>query len=100
VLTAGGYILTVVIIAVIKPGWMPAARSFDKVAAVRSLRSVWPIFVLVLVVIGALYGGVATPSEVGALGALAALLIIMCMRRVDRARFGKSFESTIKTTVM
>lgn len=41
----------------------------------RSLGSIWPIFVLILCLIGGIYGGIATPTEAGSLGALFAFII-------------------------
>jgi len=38
----------------------------------RSLSGIWPMLVLVLVVIGGIYGGIATVTEVAALGAFSA----------------------------
>ncbi len=100
ILTALGYILTIMYVVWKNPDWVPAAKSFDKQAAVNSLRPVWPVFLLIGVVVFALYGGVATPSEIGALGAFSALAIVLCLKRMDRKKLLDSLASTVKTTSM
>ena len=40
-----------------------------------SLARVWPSLLLILIVLAMLYTGIATPTEVGALGALLAAII-------------------------
>ena len=48
-----------------------------------ALRSTWPLPLLILGVIGGLYGGVVTPTEAGALGAGIAFLIAVAQRRMS-----------------
>ena len=100
VLTAAGYIVTILWIAWRHPEKMPAQPQFDVRAATRALVPVWPVLLLMLLVVGGLYGGAATPTEIGAVGAAAALVITLIMRRMDRARFVTAIEDTLGTTVM
>ena len=46
-----------------------------------------PILVLVVMVIGGIYGGVFTPTEAGAAGALGALVIAIAKRKLDLRTF-------------
>lgn len=46
-----------------------------------------PIVILVLIVLGGIYGGVFTPTEAGGVGALAALLLAIAKRRLNWASF-------------
>jgi tripartite ATP-independent transporter DctM subunit len=48
----------------------------------RTLGDVWPVCVLMIAIIGGLYSGIATPTEVGAVGAFAAFLIALVQRRL------------------
>jgi tripartite ATP-independent transporter DctM subunit len=43
-----------------------------------------PLVTLVLLVLGGIYGGVFTPTEAGAVGALGALIIALLKRKLDR----------------
>jgi tripartite ATP-independent transporter DctM subunit len=54
---------------------MSAAKLFGKTA---------PLVILILLVLGGIYGGVFTPTEAGAVGALGALVIALAKRRLDR----------------
>ena len=43
-----------------------------------------PIVILVLLVLGGIYGGLFTPTEAGAVGALGALVVALLKRKLDR----------------
>jgi C4-dicarboxylate transporter DctM subunit len=53
-----------------------------------------PIFCLVVMVIGGIYGGVFTPTEAGAAGALGALVIAIVKRKLDLRAFWKVLIET------
>ena len=53
-----------------------------------------PIVVLVVMVIGGIYGGVFTPTEAGAAGALGALLIAIVKRKLNLRAFWKVLIET------
>lgn len=99
-LTALGYILTIVVLAVRNPKAMPAQPSFDRRAAIRALKPVWPMVLLMLLIVGGLYSGIATATEIGAIGAAGALLITLSLRRLDRKGFVLALQDTLTTTVM
>lgn len=46
-----------------------------------------PILILILIVLGGIYGGVFTPTEAGGVGALAALLLAILKKRLTWASF-------------
>ena len=69
----------------------------------RVTLTAWQIVVLFGVVIGGIYLGLVTPTEAGAIGAFAALLMLLCSREGrGNIRIGllESFRSTTTTTVM
>ncbi|WP_341646187.1 TRAP transporter large permease [Thauera sp. SDU_THAU2] len=70
---------------------------------VRATGQAWQVLVLFLLVLGGIYLGIITPTEAGAIGAFAALLMLL-FSRVARATLGTrlldSFRSTATTTVM
>jgi tripartite ATP-independent transporter DctM subunit len=43
----------------------------------RTLRDTWPVLVLILLMMGGIYGGIFTPTQGGAVGAIGALLIAL-----------------------
>ena len=67
---------------------------------VTSLRGVWGILVLFVLVIGGLYAGIFTPTEAGAVGAFGALCLGLVSRRYTWSKFKQALLETGKTTVM
>ncbi len=60
----------------------------------QMLAKLAPIFGLVVMVIGGIYGGVFTPTEAGAAGALGALVIAIAKRKLDLAAFWRVLIET------
>ena len=69
-------------------------------ARLISLRSIWGMVVLVLVVLGGLYAGVFTPTEAGGVGAFGAFLMALLLRRLSWSNIKESLLETGKTTAM
>jgi len=59
-----------------------------------------PIVILIGVVLGAIYSGVATPSEAAAIGVLAALIIAAVTKQVTVELFTESLISSVKMSAM
>lgn len=56
----------------------------EKLSAKQVFGKTSPLVVLILLVLGGIYGGVFTPTEAGAVGALGALIIAALKKRLDR----------------
>ena len=65
-----------------------------------SLRRIWSSLLLILLVVVLLYTGIATPTEVGAIGAFLAAVIGVAFGRLTWAGALEAFEQTIKTSAM
>lgn len=91
VLTAGVYMLMIMIRCWLNPALAPAVSSADVPdlgrARWRALAEIWPIVALMLGIIAALYSGRVTPTEVGAAGAFLALVIAIVQRRMSLRLF-------------
>jgi tripartite ATP-independent transporter DctM subunit len=59
-----------------------------------------PAFALIIVVLGALYAGVATPTEAAGYGAVGAMVIVFAKRRLSRKMFTDILTSTAKTSCL
>lgn len=99
-LTAAGYILTIFLIIKFRPDLGPDKATEERLANAPGTRRVWPVGLLICVIFGALYGGVATPTEVSALGALGALLVCLALRRLDGGKFVGAVGNALRTTSM
>lgn len=64
----------------------------------QALREVWPLPLLVLGVVGGIYGGLTTPTEAGAFGAFLALVIGAMQRRLTWENFKASIAEALRTT--
>jgi tripartite ATP-independent transporter DctM subunit len=60
----------------------PKAEEWGNLTFVDILNKLFPIVLLVVAVLGGIYGGVTTPVEAGAVGALGALIIAIAKRRM------------------
>lgn len=65
-----------------------------------SLRGIWPIVLLFVAVIGAIYTGIATPTESAALGALAALVLTLPRKRMGLKGLSYVLVRSAQTTSM
>lgn len=60
-----------------------AAEDWAHLTTMDLVWKIVPVVILVLVVLGGIYGGVVTPVEAGALGSLAALVIALIKRAIS-----------------
>jgi C4-dicarboxylate transporter, DctM subunit len=100
-LTAAVYAGMIVIRCAINPSLAPPIEIDSKTLWIerwRSLRTVWPMFVLILGVIGGLYSGVVTPTEAGAAGAFLALVIGVLQGRINVGKFIDALRDSTTTT--
>ena len=75
-LTAAIYAVMIVSRVAVNPAIAPRrAESYSWADKMDAVKRAWPLPVLVVVVIGSIYGGVATPTEAGAFGTLCALVL-------------------------
>jgi len=63
------------------------------------LRAVLPVFLLIVLVLGGIYGGVFTPTEAGAAGALAAMCLALIKRRLSWPGLWNVIRETGQVTV-
>lgn len=98
-LTAAGLAVVIKIIAH-TTDQAPTGDPFVLNTAVKQTRHVFPMTVLMVAVIGAIYGGLASPSEAAALGVMGALVIVLLQRTLKFAAFNHSVGRAISATVM
>jgi len=97
------YVVYVLIISVVKPHWVPAlplaARSLRGTAlALRVLTTLLPPLLLIFLVLGTIFLGVATPTEGGAMGATGALIMAVARKRLNLKLLKQAMDSTAKLT--
>ncbi len=82
-----------------KPSLAPLASiKVNFMQKLKGLKSVLPILAIFLVVFGGLYGGVFTPTEAGAIGVVAAIVVCVMLRRLRARGFKEALLSTVGMT--
>ena len=92
-------------VALLRPTAAPALPSADRdVGSAELVRRIvlvmFPPLILIIVVLGSIFAGIATPTESGALGAEGAILLAALNRRLTRQALRKTMEETAKLTTM
>jgi C4-dicarboxylate transporter DctM subunit len=67
---------------------------------IRALREIIPTFVVFFVIMGSIYGGIATPTEAAALGIICALVLVAMNGRLSVAMLHEAFQGAFRTTSM
>jgi len=100
-MTAVGYAITIFVITRLKPNAAPAGvEVYTTRQKMKSLVPIWPVITLMVVMIGAIYSGIVTPTEAGAVGSLVALLLALIKRRMSWADFLNAMENATRNSAM
>ncbi len=105
VMLAGLFAIYVAVLAFLRPHLAPALPAAERsLRGARLLRRVLivmvPPLLLILLVLGSIFFGVATPTEAGALGAVGALGLALVHRRLRLAAIRDATMDTAKLTAM
>ncbi|HET6789315.1 MAG TPA: TRAP transporter large permease subunit [Aquabacterium sp.] len=92
-------------VAVLRPQWVPPlpeeARTLRGAALFkRVLWGMLPSIVLIFLVLGTLFMGLATPTEAGALGAIGGMVLAALHRRLTLSLIWQAMDSTLRVTAM
>jgi tripartite ATP-independent transporter DctM subunit len=103
-LLAGSYIIYVIIRVIINPSIAPKPREEDvpprRVVYWQLLTSFVPLTALIMLVLGSILGGLATPAEAAAMGALGGLVLAALYRSLNWQMLKDSVYLTAKATAM
>ena len=100
---AGFYALYVLGVCIVKPAHAPAlppeARALRGMKLLmRVLTALLPPLLLIFLVLGTIFLGIATPTEGGAMGATGALLLAMVRKRMTISLLRQALHSTARLT--
>jgi len=103
-LLAGSYVVYVIIRATINPSLAPKPDLEDvppkRVIYWNLLTSFVPLTALIMLVLGSILGGLATPAEAAAMGALGGLVLAAMYRSLNFEMLKQSVYLTAKATAM
>ncbi len=99
------YLLYTIILAIFRPKMTPALPAdmltlTKKELALRVLKVMMPPLILILVVLGSIFAGIATPTEAGAMGVLGALVLAAVNQRLSFHILLGAVRSTVELTTM
>ena len=101
---AGSYIIYVIFRVMIIPSIAPKPREEDipprRVVYMQLLTSFVPLTVLIMLVLGSILGGLATPAEAAAMGAFGGLVLAAVYRSLSWVMLKESVYLTAKATAM
>ncbi|QDU83375.1 Sialic acid TRAP transporter permease protein SiaT [Planctomycetes bacterium Pla163] len=99
------YGIYVLVIARLRPTWAPALPK-EELPASRSelsgrvLRVMVPPLVLIALVLGSIFAGLASPTEAGAVGSVGALVLAGISGRLTRGVVSETAHETMRLTAM
>ncbi|WP_369600407.1 TRAP transporter large permease subunit [Hahella sp. SMD15-11] len=99
----GLYIAYILVVSFLRPDSAPAIpdNGEDKrVMIVSALKAILPPLALILVVLGSIFTGIATPTESSALGGVGALILAVAYRQFSWKMVQDSARETVKITAM
>jgi tripartite ATP-independent transporter DctM subunit len=103
-LLASLYIIYAIVLAMIKPEVAPKPKAEEipetSVIVKEVLVSFLPLFTLILLVLGTILAGIATPAEAAAIGAFGALVMAFFYKTLKWESFRESVFLTAKTSAM
>jgi tripartite ATP-independent transporter DctM subunit len=103
-LLGGLYIAYLILIAIFKPQMMPPLPARERLPLAQVLaalaKDLLAPLALILVVLGSIVAGIATPTEAAALGALGAFVLALLTRSLGWPQFVETLRETTKTTAM
>src|SRR5690606_12507126 len=98
------YVVYLIFVAIFRPESMPPLPAGERMpfgrAVIQLIRDLLAPMLLILVVLGSIIAGIATPTEAAALGALGAFLLALVSRQLTWRQFVEVLNETTRTTAM
>ncbi len=100
-LLAGVYVAYIIYRGIRNPELTPRlGENFTWRQRLVALKDFGPVVILILMVLGSIYAGVATPTEAAALGVFGAVLFAVLNRQLGWAGMFSCLKAAVKTTCM
>jgi len=93
------YMLYMLVYAALKPESAPPATG-EKVNAGEIFKGLLPPLVLIMIVLGSILAGAATPTEAAGIGAVGALLLALAKGQMNFSRLREAVINTMEVTCM
>ena len=94
------YIIYVLLVAWVRPGWAPAMLSVERPDFWHTMRILVAPIALIIAVLGSILSGIATPTEAAAVGAGGAMILGMLKKSLTREIWRQALQQTTRITCM
>lgn len=94
------YIVYLATVATFNPKLAPHVKTESHSTTMSLLKSVAPPLILMVLVLGSILTGRATPTEASGIGAVTAFILALIKRQMDRKKLQDIVETTARITVM
>ena len=91
---------TVIVMVKLKPELAPRSQPASWAERIKAIKDMIPWLVVIVIVMGSIFGGLMTPTEASALGAILALGIAWYYNTLSYAMVKNSMLSAVKVTAM
>ena len=99
ILTTIIYIVGIAICVRIFKDWAPeSVQRYTLKEKVESLRNIWPVMLIAIIIIGGIYSGITPPSAAGGVGAISVIIVVWIQRRMTRGIIWNSLKQTVEIT--
>lgn len=95
-----GYVIVTALYCRLRPHLATPSEPLPWGLRLKALLGVWPIVAIFIVVFGGIYGGVFSPTEGAAVGALGTFVAGLARRELDLQGIRRSFLGTAETSAM
>jgi len=100
----GVYIIYILIVSFLKPNVAPALKVQEGISYSQNLKkaliAILPPLLLIVLVLGSIFAGIATPTESASLGALGSLILAFFYKKLSWSLVKEASLETVKTTSM
>jgi C4-dicarboxylate transporter DctM subunit len=100
ILLAAMYMVQIYIQCKLNPSLGPRSGRTSGREKLFAIKDTWVVILLFTLAIGGLYAGVFTPTEAGAIGAIATFLYALMRKKLNRQNVAQSFKNTASTSGM
>ena len=99
-LAMGGYLVVIALYCRFRPNMATPSEPLPWAERWKALAGIWPIVVIFFVVFGGIYGGLFSPTEGAAVGAVGTFIAGAAQRELGRDAIVRSFLGTAETSAM
>ena len=103
IITAIAFMIFIGIAVLLRPEKAPEQGKINLgyfVRAFKALKDVWPVLLLILVIMGGIYGGVMTPTEAAAIACFVVIVLAIIHRRFNWTILKEAAMSSLRTSAM